>query len=348
MSMNKLAILPVLGLLLSAAPVLAENLVVASYGGKTPEHWRTYVFDAFTADTGITVEQVIVPGKIVAGMQAQQQTGKVQWDISTSLAASDFATLAAAGYLAKVPDDVKQELSANYGLISDYGVASKTGALMIICNKKAVEKCPTTAAEMMDVENFPGTRFMPNFQPLEALTFAAYASGVAPDAIYPLDVDRAIAELNKIRPSIAQFYDNSTTARQLLSSGEVVMGLLWNGIPPQILGEGNVNVDLQVSWDGAVTYSQWTAVYNNGPNTETAWKFLKWLNTHPEAVAAYASAEGTDTANKAAFALQTEEIKEWSPVKDHGVPTLPVNTEWYMAAGDTKTKIDEFWKNYIN
>lgn len=348
MSFRKLSVLSAAAMMMSAAPSAAESLVVASYGGKTPEHWRTHVFEAFTADTGIKVEQVIVPGKIVAGMQAQQQAGQVQWDLSTSLSASDFAIMAAQGFLEEVPDDVSTALSANYGTIDKYGIASKTGALMIICNKKAVEKCPTTAKEMTDVENFPGTRFMPNFQPLEALTFAAYASGVAPDKVYPLDIDRAIAELQKVRPSIAQFYDNSTTARQLLSSGEVVMGLLWNGIPPQILREGNVNVDLQVSWDGAVTYNQWTAIYKGGPNTVTAWKFMKWLNEHPQNLADYASAEGSDTANKAAFALQSETIKEWSPILDHGVPTLPVDTNWYMNAGDGKAKIDEFWKSYIN
>jgi spermidine/putrescine-binding protein len=342
---------PAVALLASAAwtPALAQGtMIVASYGGRTPEHWRQYVFEVFTKETGIKVEQVILPGRIVAGMQAQQEAKRVQWDISTSLAAGDFAVMSAQGWLTPIPDDVRAEMSKNYAFIAKDGIQSKRGALMIVCNKLTAKKCPTTAAEMLDTQNFPGTRFMPNFQPVEALTFAAYASGVAPDKVFPMDVDRAIGGLQKIRPSIAQFYDNSTTARQLLASGEVVMGLLWNGIPSQIKNDNSRNIDLQVSWDGAVTYSQFTAVYKGAPNEKNAWTFLKWLNAHPKELAAYASAEGSDTAHKQAFALLSNEIKEWSPEMERPVPTVEADIGWYMNAGANKTKIDDFWKRYLN
>jgi len=336
------------GLWGAAAPAQAQQLVVATFGGKSPEHMREHIFDAFAADTGIKVEQVIVPGKMLAGMQAQQETGNVQWDLTTSISASDFATMSARGYLADLPADVRTILEKDYAVVRPNGFANKRGALLIVCNKKAVDACPTTAAEFLDVDKFPGTRFMPSFQFLEALAFGAYASGVPADKVFPLDLDRAIAALEKLRPTIAQFYDNSTTARQLLSSGEVQMGLLWNGIPPQILGEGNVNVDLAVSWDGAVTYNQYTVVYKNSPNQDSAWTFLKWLDAHPDNLAAFANADGTDTANKAAFALQSPEIQAWSPESDHGATTVEVDTEWYMGAGEIKDRIDAFWKSYIN
>ena len=213
------------GLWGAAAPAQAQQLVVATFGGKSPEHMREHIFDAFTADTGIKVEQVIVPGKMLAGMQAQQETGNVQWDLTTSISASDFATMSARGYLADLPADVRTILEKDYAVVRPNGFANKRGALLIVCNKKAVDACPTTAAEFLDVDKFPGTRFMPSFQFLEALAFGAYASGVPADNVFPLDLDRAIAALEKLRPTIAQFYDNSTTARQLLSSGEVQMGL---------------------------------------------------------------------------------------------------------------------------
>jgi spermidine/putrescine-binding protein len=189
---------------------------------------------------------------------------------------------------------------------------------------------------------------MPNFQAVEALTFGAYASGVPADKVNPLDVDRAIGALQKMRPSLVQFYDNSTTARQLLASGEVVMGLLWNGIPPQIKNDNSKNIDLQVSWDGAVTYSQYTVVYKNAPNEKNAWTFLKWLNQHPKELAAYAESEGSDTANKAAFALLSKEVKEWSPEMERPVPTIEADTAWYANTPAIKTKVDDFWKKYIN
>lgn len=339
--------LPALALLAGSAWAQG-TMVVASYGGKTPEHWREFVFDAFTKETGIKVEQVILPGRIVAGMQAQQEAKKVQWDLSTSLAAGDFAVLSSQGYVTPIPDDVRAELQKNYPIIAKDGLPMKRGALMIVCNKLTAKKCPVTAAELADVQNFPGTRFMPNFQPVEALTFAAYASGVPANKVFPMDVDRAIGTLQKIRPSIAQFYDNSTTARQLLASGEVVMGLLWNGIPPQIIKDASKNIDLQVSWDGAVTYSQFTAVYKNAPNEKNAWTFLKWLNAHPKELAAYAESEGSDTAHKQAFALLSKDIKDWSPELERPVPTVEADIGWYMNAGANKTKIDEFWKKYLN
>ena len=75
---------------------------------------------------------------------------------------------------------------------------------------------------------------------------------------------------------------------------------------------------------------------------------LQWLDAHPDNLAAFANADGTDTANKAAFALQSPEIQAWSPESDHGATTVEVDTEWYMGAGEIKDRIDAFWKSYIN
>lgn len=337
------------GILALAGAALAEGqLVVAGYGGNSAENSMTYLYEPFSAETGIQVEQVIVPGQMVAGMTAQQESGNVQWDIVRGLAAGDFANMRAQGFFAELPEEVRAAVSENYPLVDDFGVGDKRGVLFIVCNTLTAERCPTTAAEFVDIENFPGERFMPSFQTLEAFTFAAYASGVPADEVYPIDVDRAIEVLDRIRPTIVQFYSSSTTARQLLASGEVQMGLLWSGVPTELRREQNTSIDLAWSWDGAVTYPQWTAVFKDSPNPESAWAFIQWLNDNPERLAEFTNIEVGDTDHRVAATMLTEDVRELSAAVERDVPQLPINLEWYMGNPDIRARIEDYWKNYIN
>ena len=52
---------------------------------------------------------------------------------------------------------------------------------------------------------------------------AALADGVPPDKVYPLDVDRAFASLEKIKPHISVWWDSGGQAMQLMKDGEVDM-----------------------------------------------------------------------------------------------------------------------------
>ena len=64
-------------------------------------------------------------------------------------------------------------------------------------------KKPLSWADFWNVKDFPGKRALPDYASY-ALPLALLADGVKPENLYPLDVDRAFASLQKIKGSIAE------------------------------------------------------------------------------------------------------------------------------------------------
>ncbi len=54
------------------------------------------------------------------------------------------------------------------------------------------------------------------------------ADGVAPDKLYPLDVDRGFKKLDSIKAQTI-FWSTNSQAQQLFVDGEVNLGLILNG-----------------------------------------------------------------------------------------------------------------------
>src|SRR5690606_15830437 len=76
-------------------------------------------------------------------------------------------------------------------------------------------KAPQTWADIWDVENFPGKRTLPD-RAGDILPMAALADGVPLDELYPLDLDRAFAALERIKGAVAVWWQAGAQAPQLL------------------------------------------------------------------------------------------------------------------------------------
>ncbi len=87
---------------------------------------------------------------------------------------------------------------------------------------------PTSWVDFFDMEKFPGKRALPDY-PSFVLPMAAMAAGVAPEALYPLDLDRAIALLEKVKDHVSVWWQAGAQAPQLLKDGEVDYSIAWSG-----------------------------------------------------------------------------------------------------------------------
>lgn len=83
-------------------------------------------------------------------------------------------------------------------------------------------------AEFWDVEKFPGKRALPNY-PTYTLPIALLADGVKPEDLYPLDLDRAFASLEKIKGHVSVWWDAGAQPPQLLKDNEVQYAVAWSG-----------------------------------------------------------------------------------------------------------------------
>ena len=79
---------------------------------------------------------------------------------------------------------------------------------------------------LQDTAKFPGRRGL--YPQSERRDGGGTADGVAPKDLYPLDIDRAFAKLDKLRSDVAVWWTSGAQNTQLLQSGEVDMADTWS------------------------------------------------------------------------------------------------------------------------
>ena len=97
------------------------------------------------------------------------------------------------------------------------------------------------------------------------------ADGVAPDKLYPLDVDRAFKKLEEIKPHITVWWTSGAQSAQLLNDGEVDMVMAWNGRVSALAKEG---AKVAYTYNQGILQSTSLCVLKGAPNLATAIKFL--------------------------------------------------------------------------
>ena len=89
-------------------------------------------------------------------------------------------------------------------------------------------QAPQSWQDFWDVANFPGKRALPDY-PTYILPMALLADGVPVAELYPLDLDRAFASLEKIKDQVAVWWQAGAQPPQLLQDNEVQYAVSWSG-----------------------------------------------------------------------------------------------------------------------
>lgn len=111
-------------------------------------------------------------------------------------------------------------------------------------------KAPSNWVDFFDTENFPGKRALPDY-PGFVLPFALLGDGVPVDQLFPLDLDRAFAVLDRIKEDTV-WWQAGAQAPQLLQDNEVQYAIAWSG---RVIGQEGVKTSFQdgmldISWFG--------------------------------------------------------------------------------------------------
>ncbi|MGB3900645.1 MAG: ABC transporter substrate-binding protein [Mesorhizobium sp.] len=237
---------------LGGSPALAQEqtLRFCSWGGAIQELQRKHVIDPFTASSGIKVLDESLP--LASRIKAMVDNGNlefdvVQTDLLTQLSLDemgeyfepiDYSKLSA-GALAGIADDVKLKKAVGYYYWS-YNIGYRAD--------KFPDGAPDSWADVWNVEKFPGKRTLASADggQYPSLEFALMADGVAKDALYPIDLDRAFAALDKIKPSVAKWWSSGSEVIQLYTSGEVTTGSTYSSSALTAKTEG---APVSVSWN---------------------------------------------------------------------------------------------------
>lgn len=283
----------------------AEDMVFTSWGGTTQDAQKAAWADKFTASSGVNVLQdgPTDYGKIKAMVEANAVT----WDVVD--VEGDYAVQAGDnGLLEKLDFSVIDRSKLDPRFVTDYSVGSFYYSFVIGCNGNAVAACPKSWADLFDTQKFPGKRTFYKWSAPGVIEAALLADGVAPDKLYPLDLDRAFKKLDTIKSDII-WWTGGAQSQQLLASAEAPYGSFWNG---RLTALEQTGVAVTVSWDQNITAADSLVVPKGAKNKEAAMKFIA-LASSAESQKDFAVPTGYAPTNLGSAALMDEAVRKLLP-----------------------------------
>ncbi|WP_373778183.1 extracellular solute-binding protein [Glaesserella sp.] len=173
--------------------------------------------------------------------------------------------------------------------------------------------------------------------PREAFNIALLKMGQDPNTQDPEVLKAAYQELLKLRPNILAF--NSDNPASSFISGEVDIGLLWNGSVRIAKNEG-AKIDMVYPKEGTPLWIDNLAIPVTAANPEGAYKLINYMLSAPVA-AKLTESIGYPTANAKALKLLPKELTEDGAVFIK--PDVIERSEWQVDVGDA---IDLYEKYY--
>src|SRR6516162_6327781 len=272
-----------LGPLLLTERTIAQTrtLYVNSWGGSFTAAQELAYFKPFTAATGIQI-RTITPVSY-ARVKAQVQTGSYQFDM-TSVNSMLWLRASREGLAEPIDWNIvnRDALPAGAVVADGYGIASNIlGTNLCYRRDRYPDGGPRSWADFWNVEKFPGSRSLCVSDAPRSMIFALLADGVARDALYPLDIERAFRKLDQIKPHIKVWWREGNQSQQLIRDGEVDMMSIWNARASELKEAG---VPVELVWNGAVRSTSTWCVLKGAPNRKLAWEFIQFaVQAKPQA-----------------------------------------------------------------
>ena len=247
------------------------TLTLVAQGGAYQDALKRAWEEPYTELTG--VEFVNDEDSSNATVRAQVESGQVTWDVVDI--GSDFGLDAHKALLEPLDYGLipRDELNADLG-VTDYRMPVITyGTVLAVNTDETGGRMPAGWADFFDTSAFPGKRGVWDYPSGGIFEMALMADGVAPEDLYPLDLERATAKLDAIKDDIV-FWSSGAESRELIGSGEVAMSMMWNGRTWNAIVEDNRPVEIQ--WNQQILSADYFVVPKGTPNREAAMRFMAW------------------------------------------------------------------------
>lgn len=253
----------------------ARELVVCSYGGAFQEAQRKAFFEPFERETGIKIKEAQWSGEY-AKLKAMVDAGQPTWDLVTAAEGSIIARGARDGILERIDYSGIDKSKFYPEALTDYSFGFDFFSTALAYN--AADYPPGAARpqgwkDFWDTKRFPGRRSLRN-DPRTTLEFALLADGVPKEQLYPLDVDRAFASLNKIRSGVNVWWTTGSQPAQLLTSGEVRLVSAFNGRISAAAAQSHL--PLTVTWHGGALDTDSWIIPKGARNRDAALALIRY------------------------------------------------------------------------
>jgi putative spermidine/putrescine transport system substrate-binding protein len=207
----------------AAAASGVTELRMTEAGGLSGDSIEQGYLKPFTENSGIPVVRENPSG--LGKLRAMVEAGNVT-SVLLELGSPELEQAKALGLVepldwdAIAPEPMFEEAKDEYGYGYQY--------YSTLMAWRADAKAPQSWQDFWDVEAFPGMRTLPDY-PTYILPMALLADGVPVEELYPLDLDRAFASLEKIKDHVAVWWQAGAQPPQLLQDNEVQYAVAWSG-----------------------------------------------------------------------------------------------------------------------
>lgn len=242
-----------------------RTVSVASQGGEYQDAQVVALFEPFAAATGAQIQEKAFD---LGELREQVDRDAVAWDL-VHVPTEEVLPLARGRYLTPIDYQQVDRSSLDDDIAMQHGVGAAFFST-VIAFPIGGER-PQGWTDFWDVKRFPGARTLRR-RPVGTLEFALLADGVPMAELYPLDVERAFAALDRIRPDVAQWTDNNTQPIQLLLNGDVAMASTYH--VGGVTEEARTEVELE--WRGGMLSADSWVIPRDAPNADVAMDLINF------------------------------------------------------------------------
>lgn len=320
------------------------TLVIGGWGGNFSDTTLKTLAQPFADEAGIEVQFDDAPGEQAARIRAMAQAQNIEWDTVDSFSPEFAFSMYHDGLAAEMPDDVRAELESILPaeMVTSHGITFSTTGFVIGCNEDLLDDCPQSIEDVWDVDKFPGERAMID-RPLIMLTAALAADGVAEEDMFPMDLNRAFAKLEEIKPHVRTWYSAGDQFQQLIREDQVTTGMWWSGRTTAMAQEGK---NASFTWDGAIYEPAQNMVIKGAHNEELAWDYLVHLAGNAEGQAEWASTMFYGVPSPEALEIMDEEIAKTLPDHPENKPQMVTpDYQWYA---ENREEVEQRWAEFLS
>ncbi|MFD2417026.1 extracellular solute-binding protein [Amycolatopsis pigmentata] len=323
----------------SSKPGDPEKLTYVSYGGSGQDAQADAFQKPYTAAHPNVTFANTSPAD-VAQVKAQVQAGVVNWDLVSVAPAAAQQNCGTLFEKLNLPNVNTADLAPK--VIGDCYVGNFSNATLFGYNADKYpdpSKAPKSLKDFFDTTKFPGKRGVITNLQNGIMEYPLLAEGVAPDKLYPLDVDRALNKWATIRKDTI-FAPNVGALQQAASSGQVDMFLLADSRMIALL---NDKKNVKMVWDTTVVSVNALAVPIGSKHKATAEDFLATV-VKPEQSAKITELLATAPVNLTAKPSLTDNgklVQVYGP--SNTGKTVVQDIDWYAQHFDEVTKKLNNW-----
>lgn len=300
------------------------TLTLSSWGGLFQEGQVEAASVPFAKESGATM---LDDGPTeYSKVKAQVESKQVTWDIVDSDIIWADMQCGEDGLLMDLDTTIVDTSNIPEGLVGDCYVPAMQYGYVIMYNKDAYPTAPTGWADFFDTEKFPGKRSIAGFEDIGPGIYegALLAEGVAPDELYPLDMDRVYAKLDGLRDHLI-YWKTGAESQQMIESGDADMALVWSG---RGFGAVENGANYAPIWDQSLVVADALSVPKNAKNPDAAFAYINY----------YLGAEQQ---------AKLSEITSYSPVHKDSKPNLTELGQDYLITNpeiaDVMVPTDATW-----